>query len=120
MLDDTDEIDFSSTKPLKYKFDEDEEVHVNNWSSFYQGFMDRLYNINKDAFVSFMSDENYCGSTRSMLSKNPDDLRYSGHISDGYYIEMNLNTMRKIKILKTLLNDMGYENSTLVVYVVPA
>ena len=55
-----------------------------------------------------------------MLSKNADDLRYAGSISDGYYIEMNQNTMRKIKILRTLLIDMGYDNSTLVVYVVPA
>ena len=117
---DIDEFDFSSTKPLKYKFDDEEEVHVNNWSVLYQGFMDKLYNLNKDAFVSFMSDENYCGTTRSMLSKNADDLRYAGSISDGYYIEMNQNTMRKIKILRTLLIDMGYDNSTLVVYVVPA
>ena len=120
LLDDIEELDFSSTKPLKYKFDDDEEVHVNNWSAFYQGFMDKLYNLNKDAFVSFMSDETYCGSTKSMLSSNPDELRYAGPISDGYYIEMNQNTMRKIKILKTLLLDMGYENSTLVVFVVPA
>ncbi len=120
LLDDIDEFDFSSTKPLKYKFDDDEEVHVNNWSVLYQGFMDKLYNLNKDAFVSFMSDENYCGTTRSMLSKNADNLRYAGSISDGYYIEMNQNTMRKIKILRTLLIDMGYDNSTLVVYVVPA
>ena len=120
LLDDIDEFDFSSTKPLKYKFDDEEEVHVNKWSALYQGFMDKLYNLNKDAFVSFMSDENYCGTTRSMLSKNADDLRYAGSISDGYYIEMNQNTMRKIKILRTLLIDMGYDNSTLVVYVVPA
>lgn len=120
LLDDIDEFDFSNTKPLKYKFDEDEEVHVNNWASLYQGFMNKLYLLNKDAFISFMSDENYCGSSRSMLSQNPGDLRYSGHISDGYYIEMNQNTMRKIRILRTLLIDMGYENSTFVVYVVPA
>ena len=120
LLDDIDDIDFSSTKPLKYKFDDEEEVHVNNWSSFYQGFMDKLYNTNKDAFISFMSDENYCGSMKKMLSKYPNELRYSGHISDGYYIEMNQNTMRKIKILKTLLIDMGYDNSTLILYVVPA
>ena len=120
LLDDIDEFDFSSTKPFKYKFDDEDEVHVNNWSALYQEFMDKLYNLNKDAFVSFMSDENYCGSMRCMLSKDLTELRYAGSISDGYFIEMNQNTMRKIKILRSLLIDMGYDNSTLIVYIVPA
>ena len=55
-----------------------------------------------------------------MLSKNEESLRYSGAIFDGYYVEMNLCTMRKIKILKTLLADMGIEATSLIVYIIPA
>lgn len=120
ILDENDDIDYSNSKPLKFKFDEYDEVHVNNWSSLFQEMMKILYNSNNDLFVSIMSQENYCGSTRPMLSLNPSDLRYEGRISTDYYVEMNNNTMRKIKILKTLINDMGYDNSTLIVNVVPA
>lgn len=119
ILNEEDDLDFSNSRPLKYKFDDFEEIHVNNWSSLYQSMMDLLYNQNKDLFVSLMSQDNYCGATKKMLSKITSDLRYEGHISDGYYVEMNNNTMRKIKILRTLIRDMGYDNSTLLVSIVP-
>ena len=89
ILDDTDDIDFTNTKPTKYIFDEKIEEHVNSWSSLYQSMMNHLYELDKDLFVSIMSNENYCGVTKAMLSKNEQILRYSGAISDGYYIEMN-------------------------------
>lgn len=120
ILDEIDDIDFTNTKPIKYIFDENIEEHTNSWASLYQSMMNHLYQLNKELFVSIMSNENYCGATKSMLSTEGRGLRYSGAISDGYYIEMNLNTMRKIKILKTLLTDMGIEASSLIVYVVPA
>lgn len=120
ILDETDDIDFTNTKPIKYIFDEKIEEHTNSWSSLYQSIMKQLYETNKELFVSIMSNENYCGATKAMLSKDARALRYSGSISDGYHIEMNLNTMRKIKILKTLLADMGIEVSSLIVYIVPA
>ena len=119
ILDESDDLDFSNSRPLKFKFDDCEEIHANSWSSLYQSMMDLLYKQNSDLFVSFMSQDNYCGATKKMLSKEPSDLRYEGHISDGYYVEMNNNTMRKIKILRTLIKDMGYDNSTLLVSVVP-
>lgn len=120
ILDETDEIDFTNTKPIKYIFDEKIEEHTNSWSSLYQSIMKKLYETNKDLFISIMSNENYCGATKAMISKDAKTLRNSGAISDEYYIEMNLNTMRKIKILKTLLMDMGIEISSLIVYIVPA
>lgn len=120
ILDETDEIDLSNTKPIKYVFDENIEEHTNSWASLYQSIMNHLYLLNKELFVSIMSNENYCGAAKSMLSKKSEELRNGVAISDGYYIEMNLNTMRKIKILKTLLTDMGIEVSSFIVYVVPA
>ena len=120
ILDETDDIDFTNTKPIKYIFDETIEEHVTSWSSLYQSMMKYLYNMNKDLFVSIMSKENYCGATKTMLSKDENTLRHSGLIADGYYIEMNNNTARKIKILKTLLIDMEIEDCSLIVSIVPA
>lgn len=120
ILDDADEIDFTNTKPIKFIFDEYIEEHTSSWSSLYQSMMKYLYNFNKELFISIMSNENYCGATKPMLSKNEESLRYSGAIFDGYYVEMNLCTMRKIKILKTLLADMGIEATSLIVYIIPA
>lgn len=119
ILDETDELDLSNSRPLKFKFDDCEEIHANNWSALFQSMMNLLYKQNSDLFVSLMSQGNYCGATKKMLSKEPNDLRYEGRISDGYYVEMNNNTMRKLKILRTLIKDMGYDNSTLLVSVVP-
>lgn len=120
ILDENDDIDFTNTKPIKYIFDEKIEEHTSSWASLYQSMMNHLYQVNKELFISIMSNENYCGAAKAMLSKDVRALRYSGAISDGYHIEMNLNTMRKLKILKTLLTDMGIEASSLIVYVVPA
>ena len=120
ILDDLEDIDFTNTKPIKYIFDDDIEEHVNSWASLYQSIINHLYRINKELFVSIMSKENYYGTKRPLLSKDREKLRNGGAISDGYYIEMNNNTMQKIKILKSLFIDMGLEESSLVVYIVSA
>ena len=117
ILDESEDIDFTNTKPIKYIFDENIEENTNSWSSLYLSIMDHLYNSNKELFISIMSNENYCGAAKAMLSVDGKKLRNSGAISDGYYVETNLSTMRKIKILKTLLIDMGFESSSLIVYI---
>ncbi len=120
LLDNTDELDFSNTKPLKYIFDDNDDVRVNSWSVLYQKMMQLLYELNSDAFLSYMGKENYCDSTRKLISNTEDDLSNAKKIANELYVETNNNTSRKIKILTTLLNDMGYESSNLIVYVVPA
>ena len=120
ILDENDDVDLTNTKPIKYIFNEEDEKHINSWATLYQTIMDSLYKMNKESFISIMSQENYCGSSKKMLSKNINDLRSGGSISDGYFIEMNNNTMRKIKILKTLIIDMGIDISSIIVYIVPA
>lgn len=120
ILDDEDDMDFTNTKPIKYIFDEKIEENTNSWACLYQSMINYLYETNKELFVSIMSNENYCGATKPLLSKAENALRNAGAISDNYYIEMNFNTMRKIKILKTLIADMGFEGSSLIVYIVPA
>lgn len=120
ILDDVEDIDFTNTKPIKYVFDDDIEEYVNSWASLYQSIVNRLYKMNKEQLISIMAKENYCGTNRPLISKDKEELRNSGVIADGYYIEMNNNTMRKIKILRTLLIDMGREESSLVVYIIPA
>lgn len=117
ILDESEDIDFTNTKPIKYIFDENIEENTNSWSSLYLSIMDHLYNSNKELFISIMSNENYCGAAKAMLSVDGKKLRNSGAISDEYYVETNLSTMRKIKILKTLLIDMGFESSSLIVYI---
>ena len=120
ILEENDDFDLSNTRPTKYIFNENYEKHVNSWNTFYQSILDDLYNVNKELFLSIMSQDNYCGAIKKMISKNESDLRNGELISDGYYIETNNNTMRKIKILKTLIMDMGIDVSSIVVYIVPA
>ena len=120
ILEENEDFDLTNTKPTKYIFNENCEKHVNSWNTFYQSIMDDLYNVNKELFLSIMSQDNYCGAIKKMISKNEADLRNGERISDGYYIETNNNTMRKIKILKTLIMDMGIDVSSIIVYIVPA
>lgn len=120
LLDNTDELDFSNTKPLKYIFDDNDEERVNSWSTLYQKMMKFLYNSNSDLFMTFMGKENYCETTRKLISDSEEELINGKKISENLFIETNNNTARKIKILTSLLIDMGYESSSLIVYVVQA
>ena len=120
ILEENEDFDLTNTKPTKYIFNENCEKHVNSWNTFYQSIMDDLNNVNKELFLSIMSQDNYCGAIKKMISNNEADLRNGERISDGYYIETNNNTMRKIKILKTLIMDMGIDVSSIIVYIVPA
>ena len=116
LIDDEDD-DFTNTKPIKYIFNE-KEKRVSSWVELYTNIIKELVNNNKEMIYSFIYDKDFNATTK-MFSKNKDGLRNSAKINDDLYCETNLNTSRKIKILKEIFETLEIEPTSLLVYVVP-
>ena len=111
------EIKIANTKPIKYIFNE-KEKRVSSWVELYTNIIKELVNNNKEMIYSFIYDKDFNATTK-MFSKNKDGLRNSAKINDDLYCETNLNTSRKIKILKEIFETLEIEPTSLLVYVVP-
>ena len=116
LIDDEDD-DFTNTKPIKYILNE-KEKRVSSWAELYTNIIKELVNNNKEMVYSFIYDKDFNATTK-MFSKDKEGLRTSAKISDDLYCETNLNTSRKIKILKEIFETLEIELTSLLVYIVP-
>lgn len=109
--------DFTNTKPIKYIYNE-KEIRVSSWAELYTNLIKELVANNKDMVYSFIYDKDFNATTK-IFSKTKDGLRCSAKINDELYCETNLNTSRKIRILKEIFETLEIEPTNLLVYIVP-
>ena len=117
--DDEDADSFTSTLPIKFKLDDQNEVRVATWSALLQKVCQYLHNANKELFISVLSKEWYVWSAKPRITKDEKWLRSKISIWDWWFMEAWTTTARKIELLRMLFKDMWYDSSTLTVFVVP-
>lgn len=110
------DFDFTGTRPKGYKL-RDYKRLTNTWTDLYLSILDHLYELSPEVFLSLFSENGYSNSEKPLISKDKFELRYSEKFHEGYYIETNFNTERKIQILKTLLKDFDFEPDEVIFYI---
>lgn len=118
ILSDEEDYDFTNTKPIKYLFN-DEEVHVSSWAELYVDILRKIYKNNPDLFTEIVLSETFCAGSKNLFAKIPDKIRNDSKLSDNMYCEMNLNTMKKIRILREIFESLEIDKSSLLVYIIP-
>lgn len=117
LLDDED-YDFTNTKPIKYIFNDD-EYHVTSWAELYLSILKKIYQNNSEQFVQIVLNDQFGGASKKLFGLTSEGMRSDNNVSDSLYCETNLNTMKKIKILKELFNKLELDTSGLIVYIIP-
>lgn len=115
ILSQEEEIDLTGTKPIKFILD-GEEKECNTWKEFYISVLKHLYREYTERFLSIINNENFDSVSGKIFSTNKDDLRSATNITETIYCEDNLNTMRKISIIRRLYEKLEIEEA-LIVYI---
>ncbi len=118
ILSEEDDYDYTNSKPVKFIYDE-KEFRVNNWSDLYVIILRKLYYKNTQIFEDIVLNETFGGS-RNLFGKDKSSMRSTSNISEDFFCEMNLNTMKKIKTLREIFTALGDDTSSIVVYIMQA
>jgi len=114
LLDD-EKIDYTSTSPSGIRIKEVSLV-ANSWSDIYLYALNILLKQNEELFTALLSKNGYCNNKESLLSSDPSVFRTPSKLSNGFYVETNNNTNKKIDILKHLFIDFGYQQDSVIIY----
>lgn len=108
-----DDQTFKSSKIESYEF-KGKEYSVQTWTDFYKQVIHFLYEENSSVFASITNELNFSSDLALVISKSKDNaLRNSFKITDGLYIELNLNTDSKLKTIRNLLTYFDQEEINL-------
>jgi len=107
-----DEQSFKSSKIESYEYMGKEYV-VQKWTDFYKQVIYSLYEENSSVFASITNEPNFAVELKTFFTKEAKGLRDSFKISDGLYIELNVNTDSKLRVIRNLLSYFDSEEINL-------
>lgn len=111
-----DEDDFTNTKVWAFEF-KGEKVKVKNWTQLFERICLQLYELDHIPFLRLVSKKFSNDYIGKRFSKNEGSLRAGFKISEGLYVEKNLNTEAKLNTLRTIFSEYGIDSNELNFYI---
>ena len=108
-----DAFDLTGTKPIKYVID-GEEKECSSWIDLYVNVLKTLYRENTDKFLNIINTETFDSVSGKMFSTNKEDLRTPTSLTETIYCESNINTMRKISVIRKIYEKLELDESLIV------
>ncbi|AKL96174.1 hypothetical protein CACET_c27290 [Clostridium aceticum] len=103
----SDEIDVTGRKPIAFEILGQKHT-VNSWKSFMYEASKILYNLEEKIFKTFVYDNDFSGRKSRIISSRK-DMREPVQITDGIFIETNLNANSVLNYVKLMMEK--YEMS---------
>ncbi len=107
-----DEQSFKSSKIESFDY-KGQEYFVQTWTDFYKQVIRSLYEENSSIFASIVNEPSFALELKTFFTKEPKGLRDSFKIAEGLYIELNVNTDSKLKVIRNLLSYFDPEEINL-------
>lgn len=101
-LDLSDEIDVTGIKPVAFEI-LGERRNVNSWKRLICRCSLDLYNLDKDIFRTFITDDDFAGRKTRIVSNNMENMRKYFEIDEGIYIETKLNANSTLNYIKLMM-----------------
>ena len=116
LLLDEEVYDYTGTKPSGIEI-KDEKFLAQNWSNIFVKALQIAQKENKELFKAVIDREYNNEGTRSPFSSSSEVFRQPEKISKDFFVETNNNTDKKMAILKTVFEGMGYDQEEVILFI---